>query len=257
MLGAAAVAASVVSCGGGDESSTVTVKGVEYAFEMPNQSEGGVVKMNFENAGGELHEFALARLDEGKTQADVEAYVESGREDPPSWAEDVAGVPLLSPGEELSITRELDPGTYTFLCFIPSPKGTPHVRLGMLKTFELEGDSGNELPGADAVITASEQGYDIPQTEAGSQTLELRNADNKEREFFLVALEPGKEIQDVDRFFAQGEDLADPPATFLGAMQTIPPGTSVFLDTELESGVEYTLSDTSGRQPVVATFTPE
>ena len=39
-------------------------------------------------------------------------------------------------------------------------------------------------------------------------------------------------------------------------MQTIPAGTSVFVDVDLQAGVEYTISDTSGDEPIVTTFTP-
>ena len=88
---------------------------------------------------------------------------------------------------------------------------------------------------------------------AGERTIELRNADYREREFFLVALEPGTDIDDLDQFFEQGEKGL-PPAQFHGAMQPIPAGTSVFIDIDLEAGVEYTLNDNTGDQPVVATF---
>jgi hypothetical protein len=34
-----------------------------------------------------------------------------------------------SPGEELALTRALDPATYVLLCFLPSPQGEPHGRV--------------------------------------------------------------------------------------------------------------------------------
>ena len=257
-LSALVVALPLAGCGGeGDEGAQpVDVQGDEYAFVMPDEAEGGVVRFDVSNTGEELHEYALGRLDEGKTLDDVKAALASGEEDPPEWFVDVGGVPLLSPGEELGLTRELEAGTYVFLCFIPTPQGVPHVELGMLKSFELTGDSGATLPDPDAVIVANDAGYDIPEISAGEQTIELRNADDREREFFLVALEPGTEIEDLDRFFEEGEK-GPPPAQFHGAMQTIPAGTSVFIDIDLKEGVEYTLNDASGDQPVVATFTPE
>jgi hypothetical protein len=247
----------LAGCGGkGDaEAQPVDVQGDEYAFVMPDEAEGGVVRFDVSNTGEELHEYALGRLDEGKTLDDVKAALESGQEDPPEWFVDVGGVPLLSPGEELGLTRELEAGTYVFLCFIPTPQGVPHVELGMLKSFELTGESGAALPDPDAVIVANDAGYEIPDLSAGGQTIELRNDDDREREFFLVALEPGTEIEDLDRFFEEGEK-GPPPAQFHGAMQTIPAGTSVFIDIDLKEGVEYTMSDTSGDEPVVATFTP-
>ena len=257
-LAALVVSLSLAGCGGeGDEEAQpVDVQGDEYAFVMPDEAEGGVVRFNVSNTGEELHEYALGRLDEGKTLDNVKAVLESGQGDPPEWFVDVGGVPLLSPGEELGLTRELDAGTYVFLCFIPTPQGVPHVELGMLKSFELTGDSGATLPDPDAVIVANDAGYEIPDISAGERTIELRNADDREREFFLVALEPGTDIEDLDRFFEEGEK-GPPPAQFHGAMQTIPAGTSVFIDIDLQEGVEYTLNDASGDQPVVATFTPE
>jgi hypothetical protein len=257
-LAAIGMAASFAGCGGGDGATVepVDVRGDEYAFVMPDEAKAGVVKFDISNTGDELHEYALGRLDEGKTIADVEAFLESGEEDSPEWFTDVGGVPLLSPGEKLGLTRELEAGAYVFLCFIPSPEGVPHVALGMLKAFELSGDSDADLPEPDAVIVADNGGYDVPDLSAGEQTIELRNADDTEREFFLIALEPGKKLGDIDRFFEAGEGTGKPPARFHGAMQTIPAGTSVFVDIDFEAGVEYTLTDTSGEQPVVATFTP-
>lgn len=250
------VALSVAGCGGGAGVQPIEVQGNEYAFVMPDEAEGGVVRFNVSNTGKELHEYALGRLDEGKTLDDVKEALASEQEDPPEWFVDVGGVPLLSPGEELGLTRELQAGTYVFLCFIPSPQGVPHVELGMLKSFELTGDSGQTLPEPDAVIIANDAGYQVPELSAGEQTIELRNADNREREFFLIALKSGTEIEDLDRFFEAGAKGA-PPAQFHGAMQTIPVGTSVFIDIDLEEGVEYTLNDASGDEPVVARFTPE
>ena len=154
----------------------------------PPTISSGVVRFDVSNTGEELHEYALGRLDEGKTLDDVKAALASGQQDPPDWFVDVGGVPLLSPGEELGLTRELDAGTYVFLCFIPSPDGVPHVELGMLKSFELRGDSGATLPDPDAVIVANDAGYDIPDLSGGRQTIELRNADDRELEFFLVTL---------------------------------------------------------------------
>jgi uncharacterized cupredoxin-like copper-binding protein len=256
-LVASGVALFVAGCGGDEAAAVepVEVRGDEYAFVMPSEGEAGVVRFDISNAGKELHEFALGRLAEGKTIADVKAYLASGQEDAPEWFTDVGGVPLLSPGEQLGLTRELEAGTYVFLCFIPSPQGVPHVALGMLKSFELSGDSKAELPEPDAVIVANNGGFEVPELSAGEQTIELRNADDTEREFFLIALKPGK-TQDLERFFEAGEGKGEPPARFHGAMQTIPAGTSVFVDVNLQAGVEYTLADNSGDQPFVTTFTP-
>ena len=74
--------------------------------------------------------------------------------------------------------------------------------------------------------------------------LNLRQADGAVRErraeaheLVLAAFEAGKGIKDVDRWFGSGYQ-GEPPVTFLGGMQTIPAGESVFLTIDLEPGVE-------------------
>jgi hypothetical protein len=220
---------------------TVNVTATEFAFDVPVEFQGGVVTMAFTNAGGLPHEFAFARIDEGKTEADVEAVTESGQE-PPDWMEDVAGVPGLSPGQSITVIRTLEPGTYAFLCFFPDAQGTSHASLGMHKVFTIAGDTGAALPEPDAIITATDAGLQVPAFGPGEQTLEFANGGTEPHELLLLAFVKGKGVDDVDRWFESGYQ-GEPPATFLGGMQTIPAGESVFLTIDLESGIEYTALD--------------
>jgi uncharacterized cupredoxin-like copper-binding protein len=234
-------------CGGDDEAAeaetnAVSVKGTEYAFLMPDRVEGGVLTMRVSNTGGELHEYAIGRFKPGKTLADLKRELEGGRE--VRSAEDVAGVPGLSPGEGIAITRRLRPGKYFFVCAVPSPEGVPHYELGMLKEFEVVGTSGAEPPTPDATVTAGEKAMEVPALEPGEQTLELKNAASTPREFELLELKPGSTLKDVAAFFKRGRpDLEASPATFLGAIQTIAPGESVFLEASLNSGRRYVFQD--------------
>jgi hypothetical protein len=235
---------------GGDGSSTTTgptaatavdVSAKEYAFDVPAKVTGGVVEMRFTNTGGLPHEFAFARIEEGKTEADIKAVIDSG-EEPPEWAEDVAGVPGLSPGQSITVTRTLEPGSYVFLCFFPDAEGTPHANLGMYELFTIAGDTGEALPEPDATITATDDGLQVPALTSGKQAVQFENDGTEPHELVLAAFEAGKGIKDVDRWFGSGYQ-GEPPATFLGGMQTIPAGESVFLTIDLEPGVEYTALD--------------
>jgi hypothetical protein len=254
-LSLALLAAAAAGCGGGGgKENVVQVRGDEYAFVMPDRIEGGVVTMEVSNTGEELHEYALGRLAPGKTFEDLRPLLENPDEGPPPWLTDVGGVPLLSPGKEVSITRELDPAIYVLLCFIPAPDGKPHIAHGMVKSFEVAGDSGAELPEADATITAKQRGHDVPEIEAGRRTIELRNGATEGRDFLFAVFAAGKEMADVDRWF-EGGMKGPAPVTFLGGMQTIPAGSSVYMTTELEEGTTYSVveTDTGTR----AEFTPK
>ena len=243
--------AACSSDGGGNETSppsapeatAVEVGATEYSFAVPAEVAGGVVEMRFTNTGGLPHEFAFARIEEGKTEEDVQAVIESGGE-PPPWAEDIPGVPGLSPGEAITVTRTLEPGSYAFLCFFPDPEGTPHAALGMYEVFTVAGDTGLTVPEPDATITATDDGLEVPALSAGEQTVQFLNDGTKPHELALVALEPGKRVGDVDGWIEGGYE-GEPPVTFLGGMQTIPGGESVLLTIDLEPGVEYTALDFS------------
>lgn len=244
---AAGAGLALAGCGGSDETAApvVEVRGDEYAYVLPERIEGGVVTMRFTNTGEELHEYALARLDEGKTRADVDAFLadpDSLQGGPPDWIEDVGGVPTLSQDEEVSITRELASGTYVLLCFVPAPDGRPHIAHGMVRTFEV-GEAGDAvLPEPDAVITATDDGFEIPELEPGEQTLELRNGAAVPREFYLYSPNPGVTLAEVEQW-GEGGFKGEPLATFLGAMQSIPSGTSVYLTVDLKAGERYVLFD--------------
>jgi uncharacterized cupredoxin-like copper-binding protein len=234
-------------CGGDDDVATATtnavsVKGAEYAFLMPDTVEGGVVTMRVSNTGKELHEYAIGRLKQGKTLTDFKRELESGRE--PRSAEGVAGVPGLSPAREIAIARKLRPGNYFLLCAVPSPKGVPHYELGMLKEFDVVGNSGAKLPKPDATVSAGDKAMKVPALRAGKQTLELKNAASAPREFELLELKPGSTLRDVAAFFERGRpDPKASPVTFLGAIQTIDPGESVFLEVSLKAGGRYVFQD--------------
>jgi plastocyanin len=235
------------------EATTVEVGATEYSFDVPAEVAGGVVRMRFTNTGGLPHEFAFARIEEGKTEADVKEVIESG-EEPPDWAEDIAGVPALSPGESITVTRTLEPGSYAFLCFFPDPEGTPHANLGMYEVFTIAGDTGLTLPEPDATITATDDGLQVPELAVGEQTVQFQNDGTKPHELVLATFEPGKGVRDVDGWIEGGYE-GEPPVTFLGGMQTIPSGESVFLTIDIEPGVEYTALDFQTNSRVTFTVT--
>ena len=229
----------------------------EHGYVMPGVIKGGVVAMRFRNTGKELHEFALARINKGHTFAQALRASEQQKE--PAWLHDVAGPGVMTPGAEITITRQLPPGLYFFVDAVPNTKGVSFKKLGGRKVFTITGDSGAQLPKADAVITAEKKRFVIPRLHAGVQTIELRNRAGAGRGFILATLNPGKTKADADRWVKSidttGKQPRTPaPMTLLGAMQTIPSGTSVYLTVTLEAGRQYHLSD--DESGVQAEFTP-
>jgi hypothetical protein len=101
---------------------------------------------------------------------------------------------------------------------VPSPKGVPHYKLGMIKAFDVVGTSGAKLPEPDATVTARDRAMEVPHLQAGKQTLELKNGASRPREFELLSLKPGKSTEDVQAFMERGRP--DDPSRKIG----VPPG---------------------------------
>lgn len=251
-----ALAMLVVGCGGDGSApaesgakitsaaNLVKIDGTEYSYSMPREATGGVVTFEFGNVGAQPHEFAFTRIDADKTVEDLVDALSSGK-DPSKfpWIHYFPGVPILSPGERISIIREVeDEGTYVVFCGLPTSEGSPHYEHGMIQSLEVVGRSTAELPMADAAVVATDDGIDAPPLTAGESVLELKSTGTTDHEFWLWAFEPGKNNKDVDSWIGKGMQ-GPAPATFLGGIKGIPPGTSVFLEIDLKAGTTYTIQD--------------
>jgi hypothetical protein len=243
----------LVSCGEDDDGggsgtgdttapqeNVVDVELSEYAFGMTGDITGGTVTFRAANKGKLPHEVAFGAIEGNRTMEDIEKALKGGR--PPKWFKDVAGIPVLSPGATTSMTRDLDEGQYVFLCFLPTREGQPHAFEGMVRLFEVEGSSGVEPPDTDLTITATDDGFDVPEVAAGTHTIELINDGTKPHEFAFYSYEPGKTMKDLNKWFGSGFK-GDVPALFPGGMQSIGPGESVIVEMTFEAGRTYQLDD--------------
>lgn len=255
MIGLVVVAVLAASCGGDtspdDAAATpepqqniVEVGLTEFAFTMPEEAiAGGSVTFEFTNQGGSPHEAAFASIEEGKTIEDIMRAVSRGG--PPKWAKDLAGIPVLSPGYSTAMARDLEPGSYAFLCFLPVPgeKGyTPHAAEGMVTLFEVEGTSDAPPPEADLTVAVTDSAFEVPDIEPGEHWVELANQGTKSHEFALFSLEGDATLDDLDRWFGRGQE-GPAPAVFPGGLQSIPGGESVTVRISFEAGRSYIFQD--------------
>jgi hypothetical protein len=113
----------------------VDVEMVDFAFDLSQDAApaGGLIAFNIVNAGEFPHEAAVVLLPEGVT---VEQVLED-----PALEEQVGffGGNFAEPGGRASFALEnLEPGTYTLVCFVDEPDGVPHVVRGMVASFTVE-----------------------------------------------------------------------------------------------------------------------
>lgn len=124
----------------------IEVVAVDFAFQgMPTAAAAGptVLLMRNESEAGELHEIAIARVNDGVelSAAEILALPE---EEAFALVEFVTGTSAPA-GKTGGTTIDLNPGRYVAFCFIPigsvhgdTGDGAPHVTAGMLGEFRVE-----------------------------------------------------------------------------------------------------------------------
>lgn len=117
----------------------LTVNLKDFTFDMPDTLSSGKLTIKVTNDGPEPHEFNILKLEEGKTVADVMAFLSGQAGGPPPFAP-VGGANGIDAGGVEYAELDLPPGNYVAICNIPSPKaeGHPHFTLGMIKEFTVK-----------------------------------------------------------------------------------------------------------------------
>lgn len=211
------------------EVNTLTITERDYSFDVEGDVEAGVVSIAVTNQGTEFHEIAMAPLREGVTLEEaldeigsIEEFDEKvlGKlvvEDSP--IDDLGGIQM--PRTSYTITGSgIEAGEYLLLCFIPDPKGRPHLSLGMVDGFSVSEGDNTASPESDVTFTATDERLDGPtELPAGETTIEVVNDSSVNREINLLKIKEGSSVEDVGKWFesaGQGPpDLAASPLDFL------------------------------------------
>ncbi|MET9885960.1 hypothetical protein ABZZ20_23035 [Streptomyces sp. NPDC006430] len=91
------------------------------------------------NSSNELHEMAVQPVAPGTTDAQIQAVFDRTASGPLPFTGRPVGLGVVSPGRSALLeTRNLPPGTYVLLCFVPDDRiGLPHAVKGMHKVVVL------------------------------------------------------------------------------------------------------------------------
>jgi hypothetical protein len=208
-----------------------------YAFDMPDRVEAGPARLTLANEGDEEHHAQLFRLDDGATVDDLAAALATGD---PAAALAVGtyagGTGLVGPGAESQADAvvDLEAGGYALLCLVPGSGGTPHLAHGMLQPFEVvEGDDPPPVPEADVAVDLVDFAYALPSTVPAHGLLAVSNSGTEMHEMVVARLDEGATADDVADALHHRDT---PPATPVGGIQAIPPGTTQRLQLDLDRG---------------------
>ena len=106
----------------------------DYSFQPTKPLTVGHHLVLVKNDGKQAHELEIAKLNPGKTPADLGRWAEKMSGPPP--AHFLGGVAPIAPSASNELSLDLSPGHYVFLCFVPDAKdGKPHIEHGMVRDF--------------------------------------------------------------------------------------------------------------------------
>lgn len=243
---------TAAACGGSEEetpaesgagaeqpeaTNSVDITMQDFAFAVDGEPTAGPLTVMFQNEGEAIHHGILGQITGGKTVEDVEAALEKGLDGPPPpWFDDTPlDMTLVSPGESSGVTFEATEGLYVLICFMPGPDNKSHYEHGMWTTFEVAAGEG-EAPEPDAEVSMTEEGIEAPEgLTSGTSVLAVTNEGKIDMETFVLKLEDGKKLEDIDAFFNEGAQ-GTAPATFYGGTHTFPPGETALLTFDLQPG---------------------
>jgi uncharacterized cupredoxin-like copper-binding protein len=108
---------------------------IDFAFDLSQDTvpAGELIAFTLANEGQYPHEFAVVRLPAGVALEDV--LSDPALEDQIQFI----GGAFAEPGDTAYLgLQDLEPGTYTAVCFVDIPDGIPHVMRGMIAEFNVE-----------------------------------------------------------------------------------------------------------------------
>ena len=119
----------------GQAPASVTIRGLDYAFQAPDTIAGGPTLFTLENLGTVRHEVAIARIKEGHTFAEVFAAKTPGERN--ALLDGLVGLIIADPGKTAlgQLLASMDKGrSYVLFCNLrDAPDKPQHMTLGMAR----------------------------------------------------------------------------------------------------------------------------
>jgi ketosteroid isomerase-like protein len=128
----------------GEPKPDVSIELNDFNFKASGSFSAGEQTIRFLNAGQQVHEAYLVKLEQGKTAPD---YLNAAPGTPPPGAA-VGGITGIASGDSQYIEVTLEPGTYALFCFLPDPTShAPHFVVGMVQEFSIALDPAAVVQG--------------------------------------------------------------------------------------------------------------
>ena len=257
--------AFITACNGEDKTpspavaapvpNVVSLTATDGTISAPDSIPAGWTTFRMANHGNEVHYGHIVRLDDGRTPKDlVGAYAEAIRTSAPrpAWVKRFGGPGGAAPHDSSSVTQQLEPGSYVWICPVEDSAGTPHFTRGETKPFVVFPVAANAAasagaPTSDATISLADFSFTVAAPlKAGRHTIHVQNGGAEPHDLNLMKLAPGRTIEDVRNFLnperARRDDAKAAPSLESigipvgGGVAAMSPGMSAYFDVNLTPG---------------------
>jgi plastocyanin len=202
LVATALVAGALAACGGSeDEQSltfTITEDGNQRNVTGPESAEAGTAEITLKNEAKGGNDLQLIRAEgDHSAQEVVDGLGKASEGQPfPDWFFAGGGIGGTGPGKSGTVTQILQPGTYYAL----STEGRFDAK--SVAAIEVSGEeSDDELPEADATVTATEYAFDTEELPSGSVEIDFENDGVQPHHLLASQLIGDNTAGDVERFF--------------------------------------------------------
>jgi plastocyanin len=201
LVAIALVASALAACGSEDEQSltfTISEQGKQRKVAGPESAEAGTAEITLKNEAKGGNDLQLIRVEgDHSTQEVVDGLGKASKGQPfPDWFFAGGGIGGTRPGDSGTVTQILQPGTYYAL----STEGRPDAK--SVAVVEVSGEeSDDELPEADATVTASEYKFDADELPSGAVEIDFENDGVQPHHLLASQLIGDSTAADVERFF--------------------------------------------------------
>ena len=232
------------------------------AFQAPDTIDAGWTTLRFTNRTDEdVHYAHIVRLDSARSVRELVDYYaraikESGPR--PTWIVRFGGPGAAGPHQTATVTQDLVPGSYVWICPVENEKGEPHFGAGEYREFVVRAanaGTGRETvaPVATATIRLVDHAF-VPDSllmKAGRHVIRVENNGREPHDMNMMKLAPGRTVEDLQRFMnperarRPGEKDDPPPplhelGSMVGGVAAMAPSMAAYFDADLTPG-EYAL----------------
>jgi hypothetical protein len=240
VFSAGMLSAAFLACGG-DEASTpppeaqpperLAITASEFKFDTggTNSVGAGLVSIVLDNVGKRPHQVQLLRLNEGVAFNQLRGALRDERK-LLSLVSISGGAAPISPGGTQEATVNLEPGSYTLICFVEG-----HHLKGMVQPFEVteDGAAASE-PSSSGEITLRDFSFSLPDRFSGQGTFTVTNEGPQPHEAQIFKTDGS--LPEVQRFLRNPRGAPPFKIEEAGGLGAIAPGTQAFVDLNLSPG---------------------